>query len=658
MSATYSPEDNKLRLYASSRLDEQTYVKVREAGFKWAPKQELFVAPSWTPFREDFLLELCGEIGDEDTSLVERAEAKADRLEELSEKRANEANSAKSAVDAIADGVPLGQPILVGHHSEKRARKDAEKIQNGMRRAVQLWETSQYWKDRAAGALHAAKYKERPDVRARRIKKLESEQRKIAKDLRNLEALLKFWESNPTREKAISVCNCYDHGGVKLPDGENHWSAWSALTDEKITVEAVTAQRIDNLPKSIAHYKRWSAHYENRLTYERAMLDEQGGLVADGFDLKVGGRILAKGVWLTITKINKSGGRVSSVSTNNTRWPRVVSVETIKGYQPPTDEQAKAAKQSSKLPPIANYPGDGFAGITQEQWNGIHKDYKGTCIMEATDQHGRHRVRQAMSGLLRRAGAAVHGEGYVLHRIWITDAPRKDPPGADSAPPPEVKGPELDLRTLQEEAARRESFRAKDEEAPKGLDAMREALRAGVQVVAAPQLFPTPPELARRVIGLADIRPGQRVLEPSAGTGNLCKAVIDAFTGCDCGRIVAVEINHALADNLRTIRNATLYANEDNYDIRCADFLECDGELGDFDRIVMNPPFERGADIKHIEHALTHPRPRGRLVAICANGPRQRERLMKEATEWIDLPAGSFKASGTEVNAAIVVIDR
>jgi len=45
ITATYSPEDNKLRLYASSRLDTATYEGVKAAGFKWAPKQDLFVAP-------------------------------------------------------------------------------------------------------------------------------------------------------------------------------------------------------------------------------------------------------------------------------------------------------------------------------------------------------------------------------------------------------------------------------------------------------------------------------------------------------------------------------------------------------------------------------------------------------------------------------------
>ena len=62
---TYSPEDNKLRLYATGRLPADVYQRVMAVGFKWAPKQGLFVAPMWTPERAALLVELCGEIGDD-----------------------------------------------------------------------------------------------------------------------------------------------------------------------------------------------------------------------------------------------------------------------------------------------------------------------------------------------------------------------------------------------------------------------------------------------------------------------------------------------------------------------------------------------------------------------------------------------------------------
>ena len=46
--ATYSPDDNKIRLCASSRLDSETYARVKAAGFRWAPKQDLFFT-TWSP---------------------------------------------------------------------------------------------------------------------------------------------------------------------------------------------------------------------------------------------------------------------------------------------------------------------------------------------------------------------------------------------------------------------------------------------------------------------------------------------------------------------------------------------------------------------------------------------------------------------------------
>jgi hypothetical protein len=199
--ATYSPDDNKLRLYSVSRLPKDIYEHIHAAGFRWAPKQELFVAPMWTPEREDALVELCAEIGDEDQSLTERATTRAERFETYSDKRADEAQTAREAVATIADNIPLGQPILVGHHSERHARKDAERIESGMRKAIRLWDTSTYWTARAAGALRHARYKERPDVRARRIKTIEAEHRKWVRSRDQSASWLDLWQRLATLEQ-------------------------------------------------------------------------------------------------------------------------------------------------------------------------------------------------------------------------------------------------------------------------------------------------------------------------------------------------------------------------------------------------------------------------------------------------------------------------
>lgn len=62
----------------------------------------------------------------------ERREVKAERYREWAEKRDAKADAAYEGVQAITERIPFGQPILVGHHSEKSARADQRRIEAGM----------------------------------------------------------------------------------------------------------------------------------------------------------------------------------------------------------------------------------------------------------------------------------------------------------------------------------------------------------------------------------------------------------------------------------------------------------------------------------------------------------------------------------------------
>jgi hypothetical protein len=646
-SATYSPDDNKLRLYASSRLDKETYDRVKAAGFKYAKVQDLFVAPMWTPQREDLLIELAGQIDDEDTSLVERAEQRAERFEDYSDKRANEAESARRAVSAIADSIPLGQPILVGHHSEKRARKDAERIENGMRKAIKLWDTSSYWKDRAAGALRHAKYKESPAVRHRRIKGIEADKRKAERSKLEIEQALRAWIAieqiaDPAiqLEQALKISGSslgYTNPSLPRKQGDREdftgrASAYCVLSNSypnlyaPRTVQEITERVKKVYPNTIAHYDRWIAHYENRLAYENAMLNEQLGITNGGglsarFDLKPGGKVLVRDSWEIVIRVNKSNGVVNSVTTQKWKY----GIEKVKDYEPPTEELAAKVKKATALPPLCNYPSEGFLEMTEAEWKDRKKwsDFPYIGVVKETETVGKHRIRQM----------PMPGGYFKKQQVFITDAKRVDPPKTESTESAALPKPEPRMIAAQRsyEAPERTAF-----------DDMKDALKQGVKVVSAPQLFPTPKEVADQVVELASIQKFDRVLEPSAGTG----ALIDAIhsTDIECG-ITAVEINHELARVL-----------ESKAAVTCADFLDMSPvEFGAVDKVVMNPPFENGSDIKHVEHALKFLRDGGRLVSIVANGPRQQAKLKPRATKWVDLPPGSF--AGTDVNTAIVVID-
>ena len=198
------------------------------------------------------------------------------------------------------DGIPPGQPILVGHHSEARARRDKKRIDSGMRRAVHMWETAEYWQQRAAGALRHAKYKERPAVRARRIKRIEADLRKSERNRAQAVASLAAWSATPMPiEKARRVANYNSFPCVKREGTWGAWSAWDVLQSDGerysacpyMTIDQVQQLARQHYPPYIARLDRWIAHYQNRLAYERALLAADGGTVADRTKPEKGGAV-------------------------------------------------------------------------------------------------------------------------------------------------------------------------------------------------------------------------------------------------------------------------------------------------------------------------------------------------------------------------------
>lgn len=334
--ATYSANDDKLRLYPAKRLDDETFAKVKGAGFKWAPKQGLFVAPNWTPAREDLLLELVDEIEDEDYSAEERAADRAERFAGYRDKRMSEAIGHADRFDA--------GPAAFGHQNLQRAERQAARHDRFRTHAVSQWSKAEYWQSRTQAVIEHALHRSSPEVRRSRILRLEAEQRKF---LKSAEQAKKSWErwskirdldggdcplsfrtnergyrdadlknSTPAGVAVFHLANAGWSGDYTHPRTGHVSSLYSHLTNEAdpITpneaVELWFAGRI-NPSDPGSHVSRWTRHYELRLTYERAMLAAEGGAASE-VEMEVGG-------WLgsyQIQAVHKSPvtGRVVSVS--------------------------------------------------------------------------------------------------------------------------------------------------------------------------------------------------------------------------------------------------------------------------------------------------------------------------------------------------------
>ncbi len=99
------------------------------------------------------------------------------------------------------------------------------------------------------------------------------------------------------------------------------------------------------------------------------------------------------------------------------------------------------------------------------------------------------------------------------------------------------------------------------------------------------QFYPTPAHLGAKICSMFE-RPPSRVLEPSAGNGDLVKAIRRRFRDVQCD---LYEIDPARHDTLR-----------DQGTIIGFDFLEST-DLSIYSHIVMNPPFRNG--VRHVLHA-------------------------------------------------------
>lgn len=162
--------------------------------------------------------------------------------------------------------------------------------------------------------------------------------------------------------------------------------------------------------------------------------------------------------------------------------------------------------------------------------------------------------------------------------------------------------------------------------------------------------FDSPEDVVARVIQLADIEPGMAVLEPSAGIGNIAYAAEAAG-----GKVTAVEIDPKRCAKLKGSANLSAHHH---------DFLQ-QTAVQHFDRVVMNPPFAKQADIDHVLHAHKCLKSGGRLVSVMSASVLFRDNTKAKAFRafveerggtFERLPDTSFAQSGTAVHTCIVTI--
>lgn len=172
------------------------------------------------------------------------------------------------------------------------------------------------------------------------------------------------------------------------------------------------------------------------------------------------------------------------------------------------------------------------------------------------------------------------------------------------------------------------------------------------------QFFATPDSLAEKMVDLAiGSLPVQDepydLLEPSAGQGAIVKAINRYTGGCDVDCYEAMPLNQTILHKISTVN----YLGDD--------FLKHSGKM--YDAVIANPPFSKNQDIDHIYKMYECLKPGGRIVTIASpSWTFGSQKKQVQFREWLnklnahieEIPEGTFKKSGTNIRAMLLIINK
>lgn len=171
---------------------------------------------------------------------AERLEGRAERLAARADKHQAASDAAQAASDDLSSRIPFGQPILLGHHSQRRAERDAERIRRGMERS--LTEQRAANRDRAAAdsAAKSTAHREDPYVVANRIDRLAAEIRKLERAgsldrgrqelLDHDRAQLEHWQAVRTQQIADELVTVHSRETINAGDQVKISGGWWTVT--------------------------------------------------------------------------------------------------------------------------------------------------------------------------------------------------------------------------------------------------------------------------------------------------------------------------------------------------------------------------------------------------------------------------------------------
>lgn len=171
---------------------------------------------------------------------IERAAARAEGLAAKAERRRGQAESAQAAADRAHDALPpMGEPIKVGHHSQRRHERALDKAHTTWGKAIEADRVADEADRAARVADRATPRRYNPVTVANRIAKLEAEIRRLQRCLAGQER----WVSDEQGEHVLRhIC----------PQGASRDRLTAQLTHERESLEMWRSVRAEQVADGTA----------------------------------------------------------------------------------------------------------------------------------------------------------------------------------------------------------------------------------------------------------------------------------------------------------------------------------------------------------------------------------------------------------------------
>lgn len=359
-------------------------LKAQRANWKWSREIGLYLGQSRDKAAKGWVIEAAAtalrEAGFEVTVVIDedatrsfadaeaeryqRADDRVARFEGYAEGAAGRSHAAWARSNEIAGRFEFGQPILVGHHSERRARADQRRMHDAMSRSVAEDNKAGHWAERAEAA---GEYRDRR-------------------------------ESVPTTLRRIEGLQAAERSWTRALNGQpDSLTLRNRETDDYMPAEGKYLERVkrelDRIGEELAY---WRAHVKR-------MEAEQGVKVWGPDDFTVGDFAQLEYGYYEVLRVNKksltipaliSDGPVVTKANSRLSWTDTRPYSKVKGRKSAEEiarilaevERREAEKTMQEPEPTASqvvvHQAASYSG-----W--IHRDPAGIC----SEESGTHRDR-------------------------------------------------------------------------------------------------------------------------------------------------------------------------------------------------------------------------------------------------------------------------